>query len=103
VEDSARATGSTLAIEGLGLGVVLGRGNGAANAFKLFPAILLEGVGVSLALGGVGAMEFFLHGRSSIGEETIVTFWMEGDRVADTGTPGVLGVGEEEIGVIPPK
>ena len=48
-------------------------------------------------------MEFFLHGRSSIGEETMVTFWMEGDRAAETGTPAVLGVGEEEIGVNPPK
>jgi hypothetical protein len=91
------------------LGVVLGRGNGAANAFKLFPGmIFFDTVSLprELVLEFGVRIEFFLHGRSSIGEDTIVTFRIDGDRAADTGTcpcAGDLEIGEEVIPSPVPK
>jgi hypothetical protein len=81
-------------------GVVFGSGNGAAKALRPPPTLSVSlGRGVRGRLGGVlwRLRLDFLHGRSSIGEETIVTFEMavEGDRAI--GLPltwsGFLGAG----------
>jgi len=94
VDDSALAMGTgtgTTDTAGIEIdGVVSGRGNGGANAFRLpvpivFRAAGAEGlIGVELEIGvglaEAGRREDFLHGKiSSMGEETIVTFCTLGE------------------------
>jgi len=83
VDDSALATTGAA-------GVVFGRGNGGAKAFKLPVPIVFRTAGAGGLAGGeleigvglaeAGRREDFLHGKiSSIGEETIVTFCTLGE------------------------